>query len=176
MRHSPGRLGPFVAVLLLVNLSAVSRSTKNACALLTKAEVEAALDEAVTDPQERVVSVGDGNLAAVSTCSFRSAHPASATTAKSVSLMARYSPAPNKNAATEVRATLAQSGQTVKDVAGVGDAAIWTFRPVGRNATGQLNVFQKGTVYLIVTVSGITVESAALDRAKTLGLAALRKL
>jgi hypothetical protein len=121
------------------------------------------------------MSNGDATPAAVSTCRFRAAHPASGTPAKSVSLMARYASSPNKNAANEVRGTLSQMG-TVKDVPGIGDTALWVFRATGPVVSGQLNVFQQGSVYLIVTVGGIPDETAALNKAKTLAQAALRRL
>lgn len=149
-----------------------SVGARDACSLLTARDAEAALGEPLAPPQSQIVSPGGGAMAAVSTCRFRPAKPA---IGKSISLMARISSTPNPAAADSVRASLKSMGDP-KDVPGIGDKAIWLFHKTGRLTSGQLNVFSKGTIYLIFTVDGLPDESAALEKASSLARTVLSRL
>lgn len=166
----------WAVVLGLLGLPGSARAAsaaKEACALLTRPDAEAALGEPVAEAQGQIVSKGGGNSAAVSTCQFRAA---AAGSTKSVSLMARYSKTSSDRTMASVRKTLRKARVSVREIPGVGDRALWGFMKPGRTTSGQLNVVRNGTAYLMVTINGAGSERAALDKAKTVALQALARI
>lgn len=122
--------------------SAAALANLTACALITKEEGAEALGEAVNEPEEQIISPGGDEMAAVSQCNVQ----ATGTAGKVLSVFYRRSPVAD-NQPDLVRQTLTESGATVEDVSGVGDAALW--------GAGQLHVFVGDAQYLIVTVGGL---------------------
>jgi hypothetical protein len=166
------QLSLYIALALAILPVSAGAAGKDACSLLTAADAEAALGEVVAAPQAQVISPGGDGLAAVSSCRFKPVHSA---IGKSVSLMARFSPTPNPADADSVRSSLERMGQP-KEIRGVGDKALWVFHKTGPITSGQLNVFSKGTIYLIFTVDGLADDSAALEKTKALAQKVLSRL
>jgi hypothetical protein len=136
-----------------------SAAAPAACALVTAATGEAALGEAVNEPVEQIINPGSAGMAAVSQCTIQ----ASATPGKTLSVFFRVSPVAD-NRPESVRSTLTESGVTVEDVAGVGDAALW--------AASELHVFFGDNRYLIVGVRGLD-DAAAREQAKAVASEAI---
>jgi hypothetical protein len=162
-----------VVGLLLLPATAAAASYPEACSLITKSDAEAALGEPAAEPQNKLISLGSTTAPTISMCHFG---PAGAAIGKSVVLTARYLPVADQFAADSVRETLKKTMGEPKDIAGVGDKALWVFQKKGGTPLGQLHVFSKGTIYLVVTISGNPDESAALDKAKRLALKALARI
>lgn len=135
----------------------------DACSLLTKAEVEAVLGDAIKEPKQGNYTPGTSDTAEIANCDYRVEGRA----LQSVALMARISPEPDNTpeAINSVRESFKRMGSAPVEVKGVGDVAIW-----GRN---MLNVFKGENRSFIVTVIGAKDEAAAMEQAKTLALKVL---
>lgn len=127
----------------------------DACALLDKAAVGAALGNTVTETSLAFVNKAEGSNAATSECSYRLANGDTAT------LMARRSPiGDNSDAAIKqtreatAKTMAAFSDKKIEDVAGLGKAAF--FVP----GINQLNVFLDGDKFVILTIGGAPAASA----------------
>jgi len=127
----------------------------DACALLDKAAVGAALGDTVTETNLAFVNKAEGSNAATSECSYRLAKGGTAT------LMARRSPiGDNSDAAIKqtregaAKTMAAFSDKKIEDVAGLGKAAF--FIP----GINQLNVFLDGEKFVILTIGSAPAESA----------------
>ena len=170
-RHGDRLVKLFLPTLRLLICAAIglsvygcSREPKlDACAMLSKTDVEAILGERVDDPQPGNNTPGTKDTAAVSECKYETAGKPP----KRVSLLARVSPVADNTpeAINQVRETLKKTGIAPLDIKDLGDVAFW-----GRN---QLNVFIGGNRYLIISVSGFDNDSAALKKAKALAQKAL---
>ena len=122
----------------------------DACALLDKAAVSAALGDSVTETSLGLVNKAEGANAATSECTYRLAGGSSAT------LMTRLSPiGDNSDAAikqtreTTEKTMAAFSDKKIEDVAGLGKAAF--FVP----GINQLNVFLDDSRFIILTVGSV---------------------
>ena len=146
-------------------------AAKNACALLSGADVQAVIGEAVGKAQNRTVSQGAGNVAEVSICSYLTAGQAS----KTISLLARYSPAPNEDAGLIAKKLQKTGYKDVREIAGVGDRAIWAMTLVSHRIAGQLTVLRGAKILFVVTVLGFPDEAGSLEKAKALALRVLAK-
>jgi hypothetical protein len=120
----------------------------DACALLDKAAVGAALGDSVTGTSLAFVNKAEGANAATSECTYRLAGGGAAT------LMARLSPiGDNSDAAikatreTTEKTMAAFSDKKIEDVMGLGKAAF--FVP----GINQLNVFLDDSRFVILTIS-----------------------
>lgn len=127
----------------------------DACALLDKAAVGAALNDAVTETSLGLVSKAEGANAATSECTYLLASGSRA------SLMARRSPiADNSDAAirqtreTTEKTMAAFSDKKIEDVAGLGKAAF--FVP----GINQMNVFLDDSRFVILTIGSAPAASA----------------
>jgi hypothetical protein len=132
----------------------------NACELLPASEVTTILGETVRDSVALALP-GGGAATTLSQCNY-----ASATNAAAVSLMLRRN-APGETATQGMkgaRETMAQSGVTVEDVPGLGEAAFW-----GGN---QLHVFTNNGWYLVASPS----RSGGLAQARALAEKAMSRL
>ena len=127
----------------------------DACALLDKVAVGAALGDTVTETSLAFVNKAEGSNAATSECTYRLASGSSAT------LMARRSPiGDNSDAAIKqtreatAKTMAAFSDKRIEDVAGLGKAAF--FVP----GINQLNVFLDGEKFVILTVGSAPAANA----------------
>lgn len=140
------------------NVAAVSDwVASDACALLDKAAVGAALGDTVTETSLAFVTKAEGSNAATSECTYMLAGGSRAT------LMARRSPiADNNDAAikqtreTTEKTMAAFSDKKIEDVAGLGKAAF--FVP----GINQMNVFLDDSRFVILTV-GSAPDATAKD-------------
>lgn len=156
---------------LTVILEAAPGSFKiDACALLTKAEVQEAIGEPVASPSSRINTAGDARLAAVADCSFDSAKDGSS---RSIAILVRKSSRPDytPDAIAKYRKELVTNGFKLEDVPGLGIAAFWS-----ANLVKQLTVFRDGTAFFNLTVFGFTDASAARKKAVDLARKALKRL
>ncbi|WP_144036733.1 hypothetical protein [Sphingopyxis witflariensis] len=138
----------------------------DACALLDKAAVGAALGQTVIETNLAFVNKAEGSNAATSECTYRLANGDAAT------LMARRSPiGDNSDAAIKqtregtAKTMAAFSDKAIEDVAGLGKAAF--FVP----GINQLNVFLDGDKFVILTIS-----SAPAANAKDMAVALVGKI
>lgn len=127
------------------------------CAFLTKAEAESILGHTVvlrSDTANQCWFVQDGFTGGTGPNS------------KQVDLIIQRSASPKADDVTKARASIANdhtAQYAVKDVAGIGDAALWSWIP----GWGRLDAFKGGTVQVEVVISGLP-ENTALDYAKKL--------
>ncbi|SEH16719.1 hypothetical protein SAMN05428974_1840 [Sphingopyxis sp. YR583] len=138
-------------------IAASGWDASDACALLDKAAVGAALGDTVTETSLAFVNKAEGANAATSECTYRLAGGSSAT------LMARRSPiADNSDAAirqtreTTEKTMAAFSDKKIVDVAGLGKAAF--FVP----GINQMNVFLDDSRFVILTI-GSAPDATAKD-------------
>ncbi len=130
----------------------------DACALLSKAEVERALGQAVKSSDLSQVTEGTAETAAFSQCTYRLDEN------QLVGLFVRRSPvADNTPEAIErTRRTIREmTGSDITNVSGVGDHAFWS-----RNK--QLHVFAGENLYLYVTMMNFKDEAQAKAKATEL--------
>jgi hypothetical protein len=136
------------------------RSNKlDACALLSKAEVEKILAQTITSADSGRVVEGTETLASTSQCAYKTAP------AQSVEFFVRRSPVADNTpeAIQRVRDTMKDITQKEPiDVAGVGETAFWT-------ASKQLHVFAQGNLYFYVSMMNFKDEADA--KAKAIELA-----
>jgi hypothetical protein len=141
-----------------------SKSNKlDACALLSKANVEKVLGQAIESVNASRVSEGTDATAAASQCSYKIA------AAQTVEFFARRSPIADNTpeAIGRVRDTLKDITQKEPvDVAGLGDTAFWT-------ASRQLHVFAQGNLYFYVSMMNFKDEADAKAKATELARQAL---
>lgn len=142
----------------------------DACALLTRAEVQAAIGEPVANPSSAINTAGDASMAAVADCSFDSAKDGSS---KSIAILVRKSSRPEytPSAIAGYRKELVANGVKLEDVSGLGIAAFWSREPMM-----QLTVFRDGTVFFNLTVFGFADASAARAKAVDLARKVLKRL
>jgi hypothetical protein len=127
------------------------------CAFLTKAEAESILGRTVVMRSD-----------AASECWFVQEGFTGGTgpNSKQIHLSISRSASPKADDVTRTRAYIANdhtAQYAVKDVAGIGDAALWSWIP----GWGRLDAFKGGTVQVQVVIGGLP-ENAALDYAKKL--------
>lgn len=141
-----------------------SWDASDACALLDKAAVGAALGDKVTETSLAFVSKAEGANAATSECTYRLAGGSSAT------LMARLSPiGDNSDAAikqtreTTEKTMAAFSDKKIEDVAGLGKAAF--FVP----GINQMNVFLDDSRFVILTIGSAPAATAKDTSAALVG-------
>jgi hypothetical protein len=138
----------------------------DACALLSKAEVEKILGQMISSADSGRVMEGTETTAAFSQCSYKTA------SAQTVELFARRSPVADNTpeAIQRVRDTMKDiTLKTPLEVAGIGDAAFWT-------ASHQLHVFAQGNLYFYVSMMNFKDEANAKAKAIELARQALSNL
>ena len=138
----------------------------DACALLSKAEVEQTLKQSVTSVDPERASEGSADTAASSQCSYKTV------ASQTVELFARRSPVADNSAEAiqRVRDTMKEITQKEPaEVKGLGDTAFWT---AGR----QLHVFAGGNLYFYVSMMNFKDEADARAKAAELARLALAKL
>jgi len=159
------------AIALLCFTFCASLQAKNACALLSATDVQAVIGETVGKPQNDTVSTG--NTADVTICKYNTAGQS----AKTVSLMSRYTGASNHEDAGQIAKSLQKTGyQNVHEVPGIGDHAVWAMTAFNHRITGQLTVLKGDKILYVVTLIGFPDEPTSLDKAKSLALKVLPKL
>jgi cytoskeletal protein RodZ len=138
----------------------------DACALISKAEVEKTLKETITSADSGRLTEGTETTAATSQCSYKTG------AAQTVDLFVRRSPVADNTpeAIQRVRDTMKEITQkTPLEVAGIGDAAFWT-------ASRQLHVFAQGNLYFYVSMMNFKDEADAKAKAIELSNQAISTL
>ena len=136
--------------------------------VITKADAEAALGQAVKDPQPRN---GDGSDGYYSRCNYYSE-----TGGKS--LVLRVHQASGKIEAKKQFEMLSASTGKIQNVQGLGDRAGYSRGTDERGAAaGQMMLYvAKGNAFITIGIGGMTDEAAALDKAKELARKILASL
>jgi hypothetical protein len=141
-----------------------------ACAMLQKADLDAAFAPKVFDPgtsgREKVA--GTARLAAVSSCTFTS-KGASARDRLTVTLVARRAPSDDTGVTpAAARAGAVQLKASPVEVAGLGDGAYWVNLGSAAFPMLELNVFRGKRVWLVFGAAGrkldVAIAVAALTR------------
>ena len=145
-------------MVLAVAAAAESADPAHACALVSKAEMQAILGEPLAEPEKRA-SAPPGAAVAFSLCAYPSEDGM-----KSLSVGLRTSQKGDNDPAF-ARQTMVNNGFQVEDVAGLGDAAFWTGL--------QLEAFKGKHVQVVVSVMGF---KDAKGRAIAAARKALEKL
>jgi hypothetical protein len=174
MTTRPGFLPVALCLFGLVFLSWIPAfaAVKDACSLITASDAQDALGEPVGSPRSepRPSAAGDGTE-----CKFRSTQ-GNAFRAKSVSLTVHYANSDISGSDAAISENLKSSGfKDVHSVSGVGDAAVWATNSMMGHPMGELTVRKGKSVMLIILITGVADEAAALDRAKALALKVLPK-
>ena len=133
--------------------AAAAATIPHACSLLPKAEAEAVVGEPLGEPKKGPEAPASADVT-TSQCLY-----ASAEGMRSMSVLVRHSKK-GDNSPGYVRGVMKDSGMTVEDVPGLGDAAFW--------AGVQLQAFKGAHVQVAVTMMGF-------DRPRERATAAARK-
>jgi hypothetical protein len=146
--------------ILLVSLAVPFAWAKNACSLLTAADVQAVIGEPV-HPAPPTMMPPYGPKVEASMCRFKSA------SGKTVSLMARYGQ-PNDPPAALVAKLKSQKVSEAREIPGVGDGAVWSGTQVLGKADYQLQINKGKYTFLLFSFFGKFTEANALENAKAL--------
>ena len=156
-----------------------SARTLDACALLLKADVDAAFAPRTftLEPASQPDFAGTGKLASVSNCTFAS-RGASVRDMLTVSLLARRAPSDATGVTiTTAKAGAAQLKATPVDVPGLGDAAYWVNLGSANRPIIQLNVFKGSRVWLVFSASAAGLDvNAAVEHLTRIAEATLGRL
>jgi len=138
----------------------------NACALLDKATVGAALGDPVTETSLAFVNKASGANAATSECTYQLSGGGSATLMTRRSPIADNTPEAIALARKSTEQALAAFGKAkVEDIDGLGKAAFYV------PAVKQMNVFLDDDKFVVLTLS-----SLPADKAKTVAMDLVRKI
>jgi hypothetical protein len=165
------RLTAVVAVATLVcdlgNLCAAPEKRIDLAAVVTKKDAEAALGEAVKDPQPRNEEGADGYY---SRCNYYSQNPG-----HSLVLRVRQTSADQLAPAKQLEELMAGSAK-IKPLSGFGEKA--ALASEGQNSLSHLLMLYvvKGNAFVTVGIGGINDEKAALEKAKAVARKILAKL
>lgn len=159
--------------------AAPATATVGACALLLKADVDAAFAPRVftLEPQNGPDIAGTDRMASVSHCTYAS-RGASIREMMTVGLVARQA----QNDASGITVATAKAGAvklnaTPVDVAGLGDAAYWINLGSARRPIIELNVFKGARTWLVFGASAPTLDTdTALADLRKVAEAALARL
>jgi len=152
----------------LGNLCAATEKRIDLAVIISKKEAEAALGEAVNDPQPRNEEGADGYY---SRCNYYSLNPG-----RSLVLRVRQASAGQLTPAKQLEELMAGSAK-IKPLPGFGDKAALASEGVQNSPARLLMLYVvKGNAIVTVGIGGINDEKAALDKAKALARKILAKL
>jgi hypothetical protein len=165
---------PVTASLVLAMLCAWPRLGHGAetpidlATLITKADAQAALGEAVKDPQARMDEGADGHY---SRCNYYSENPG-----RSLVLRIRQAGSGQLEPKKQLE-EMSAGNDKFKPVTGLGDkAALLKEGPAKGPGHALMLYVAKGTAFVTVGISGIDDEKSALEKAKTVARKILGKL
>ena len=166
------RLVVVAAVATLVcelgNLFGAPEKRIDLVAIVGKKEAEAALGEAVKDPQSRNEEGADGYY---SRCNYYSVNPG-----RSLVLRVRQASGDQLAPAKQLEELIAGSAR-IKPMSGVGDKAAVSSERVEKGLSHVLMLYvAKGNAFVTVGINGVNDEKAALEKARTLARRILAKL
>ncbi len=163
---------PCIAAGLSLLIPAKASAAKDACSLMTSADAQAVLGEEVGPPQQddRASSGVEG-----SACKFRSSQ-SRGLRAKTLTLTVRYSATDLSGSAAGMKESLVSGGfKNVREIPGVGNAALWATNTVMGKAMAELTVRKGKNVMLTIVIMGVADEATALEHAKELAAKVLPK-
>ena len=148
-------------------LQAAPENRIDLAAVITKKEAEAALGEAVNDPQPRNGEGGDGYY---SRCNYYSQNPG-----RSLVLRVRQA-APDQLAPAKQLEELLAGSAALKPLSGLGDKAALGSESVDKGYRALMLYIVKGNAFVTVGIGGVSDEKVALEKARGLARKILAKL
>lgn len=166
------RLTAVAALATLVcglgNLCAATEKRIDLAAIISKKEAEAALGEAVQDPQPRNEEGADGYY---SRCNYYSQNPG-----RSLVLRVRQASAGQLTPVKQLEELMAGSAR-IKPLSGFGDKAALASEGAEKGASRVLMLYvAKGNAFVTVGIGGLNDEKVALEKARTVARKILAKL
>jgi hypothetical protein len=166
------RLTAVAALATLVcelgNLCAATEKRIDLAAIISKKEAEAALGEAVQDPQPRNEEGADGYY---SRCNYYSQNPG-----RSLVLRVRQASAGQLTPAKQLEELMAGSAK-IKPLSGFGDKAALASEGAEKGAARVLMLYvAKGNAFVTVGIGGLNDEKVALEKARAVARKILAKL
>jgi hypothetical protein len=150
------------------NLFGANEKRIDLAAIVSKKEAEAALGEAVQDPQSRNEEGADGYY---SRCNYYSVNPG-----RSLVLRVRQATGNQLAPAKQLEELIAGNGR-IKPISGLGDKAAVASENMEKGLSRVLMLYvAKGNAFVTVGISGVNDEKAALEKARTLARKILAKL
>jgi hypothetical protein len=157
-----------LAVCVLPSLSSAEEKRIDLAAVITKADAQTALGEAVKDPQARNDEGADGYY---SRCNYYSENPG-----KSLVLRVRLTSAGQLEPKKQLEDMSAEKNK-FKPVTGLGDKAALVKEGPDKGLGHALIIYvAKANAFITVGISGIDDEKSATEKAKTLARKILGKL
>ena len=145
------------------------------CSLITKADVEAALNESCKGPYRLADFKSTEESDPVTFCSYISS-PDDTSPIKFVDIEVHGVPA-NKNNSMELLERFKKEPSTEFQILpGLGDGAFWRNTGTDTFPVVELYTFKKDRVYFRISILGVLNQAMALDKAKTLALQGLTKV
>lgn len=142
-------------------------AAKDACSIVTTDDAAAAIGEPVRPGRSEPRSM---NGAEGTNCRFRSTQ-GSALSGKTVSVTVEYSSTDISGNTHGMADNLKSSGfKDVREISGVGDAAVWGTTSMMGRPTAELTVQKGKSIILIIILAGIPDNAIALARAKDLAM------
>ena len=152
----------------LGTLCAATEKRIDLAAIISKKEAEAALGEAVQDPQPRNEEGADGYY---SRCNYYSQNPG-----RSLVLRVRQASAGQLTPAKQLEELMAGSAK-IKPLSGFGDKAALASEGAEKGASRVLMLYiAKGNAFVTVGIGGLNDEKAALEKARMVARKILAKL
>ena len=157
-----------ILVCELGNLCAATEKRADLAAIISKKDAEAALGEAVQDPQPRNEEGADGYY---SRCNYYSQNPG-----RSLVLRVRQAAAGQLTPAKQLEELMAGSAK-IKPLSGFGDKAALASEGAEKGASRVLMLYvAKGNAFVTVGIGGLNDEKVALEKARTVARKILGKL
>ena len=151
-----------------LTLSAASEKRLDLTEVVTKKDAEAALGEAVKDPQPRNEEGADGYYAR---CSYYSQNPG-----RSLVLRLRQA-GPGQLAPAKQLEELSAGNSRIKPISRLGDKAAFACEGAENSLSRVLMLYvAKGDAFITVGIGGINDEKVALEKARTVARKILAKL
>ncbi len=145
------------------------------CSLITKAEVEAALNEPCKGPYLVAEFKGTEESDPVTFCSYVS-NPLGTGLIKFVDIEVHGVPAVSNNSIDVLERFKKEPSTEFQILPGLGDAAFWRNIGTDEFPVIELYTFKKNRVYLRISILGVLNQAMALDKAKALALKGLTKV
>jgi hypothetical protein len=160
--------GVALAVGALLFPSLAAEKQIDLAAVITKADAQSALGEAVKDPQARNDDGADGHY---SRCNYYSENPG-----RSLTLRIRQA-GPDQLDPKKQLEEMSAGNDKFKAVKGLGDKAAFAKEGPDKGAAHVLMLYvAKGNAFITVGISGVDDEKGATEKAKTLARKILGKL
>jgi hypothetical protein len=157
-----------LALCVLRSIGGAAENKIDLAAVITKADAQTALGEAVKDPQARSEEGADGYY---SRCNYYSENPG-----KSLVLRVRLTSAGQLEPRKQLE-EMSGGNDKFKPVTGLGDKAALVKEGAAKGPSHALMLYvAKGSAFITVGISGVDDEKSATEKAKTVARKILGKL